>query len=185
MADEPKTFDEFKVDLKQLHSAIGSVRREHSAISAAMSAVGSEFNAVKDSWGTPSTASYDDVQAWFVRASNDLENLLDDMSNRLQTAYDNYKQAEETNVGNNTPHGGGPPSNQGGGKHGGVRTTDTHHGDQHPAATPRTAEETARATLRDGTVPAQPAEQATARLREATAGTPLRDRVASTLPNFE
>jgi uncharacterized protein YukE len=189
VADAPKTFDEFKVDLKQLHDAIGSVRREHTAISTAMSAVGSEFSAVKDAWGTPSTASYDDVQAWFIKASGDLEDLLHDMTNRLQTAYENYKHAEETNVQNNTPHGGGPSTDHKGGKNGAVRTAAVHHGDQHPAAALARAREalhpdgTATATLRDGVTPAQPAEHATARLREAAE--PLRARVPSTPPNFE
>jgi WXG100 family type VII secretion target len=172
VADGPRTFDEFKVDLKQLHDAIGSVKREHNAISAAMSAVGSEFNAVKDAWGTPSTASFDDVQAWFVKASSDLEDLLEDMTNRLQTAYTNYKHAEETNVQNNTPQGGNPPPQHNGGNHGANRTVVTNHGNQQPTA-----------TLREGMMPAQPTDRSAATLRDAV--TSLTDRVASTPANFE
>jgi uncharacterized protein YukE len=178
VADGPKTFEEFKVDLRQLHDAIGSVRREHSAISDAMSAIGSEFGAVKEAWGTPSTATYDDVQAWFVRVSDDLEDLLDDMANRLQTAYNNYKHSEETNVKNSTPHGGQPPNHHTPGNHGADRHVVTDNGEKHPAA-----------TLRDGMTEATPAEHATAALREARRQTEadmpaalLRERVA-TPPN--
>jgi WXG100 family type VII secretion target len=134
VADGPQTFEEFKVDLRQLQNAIGSVRREHSTISDAMSAIGNEFGAVKEAWETPSTATYDDVQAWFLRVSNDLEDLLDDMTNRLQTAYNNYKHVEETNTKNVTPHG---DHNSGG--HGADRHVVTDHDEQHPAATLREA----------------------------------------------
>jgi predicted trehalose synthase len=105
VGDGPKTFDEFKVDLQQLHNAIGTVKREHGAITDSMSGVSTEFAAVKDAWDTPSAATYDDVRAWFVRVSGDLEDLLNDMVGRMQTAYNNYKQAEEANIGNLTPHG--------------------------------------------------------------------------------
>jgi WXG100 family type VII secretion target len=143
VANGPTTFEEFKVALEQLHNAIGSVRREHTAISDAMSAIGSEFRAVKDAWGTPSTATYDDAQTWFMRVSNDLEDLLNDMANRLQTAYNNYKQAEETNAKNLTPQGGHPSTHHTDsvppGNHGADRHVVTHHGEQHPAATLREA----------------------------------------------
>jgi WXG100 family type VII secretion target len=153
VADGPTTFEEFKVDLQQLHNAIGSVRREHTAIRDAMSAIGNEFGAVKEAWGTPSTATYDDVQAWFMKVSNDLEDLLNDMANRLQTAYNNYKHAEETNVKNATPHGGHHPGDNGADRH-----VVTHHGEQHPAA-----------TLREGRMATTPSDgHATATLREAT-----------------
>ncbi|MCO6004188.1 WXG100 family type VII secretion target [Actinoallomurus purpureus] len=131
MADGPQTFEEFKVDLAQLHNAIGIVRREHAAISEAMSATGREFRAVKDAWGTPSAATYDEMQAWFVRVSNDLEDLLNDMANRLQTAYNNYLHSEAANAKNLTAQGGPAsahhPGGHGAGGHGHTNKSD------HPA----------------------------------------------------
>jgi uncharacterized protein YukE len=179
VGDEPKTFEEFKVDLKQLHNAIGSVRREHTAITDAMSAVGTEFGAVETAWGTPATTTFDDVQSWFVKVSKDLEDLLDDMVNRLQTAYNNYKHTEETNTQNLKPHGdhssthhkdSGPPGN-----HGADRHVVTH--------------DDATATLRDGmTDPTPLQDQVAATPREAAlpahADMPaatLRDRASSPL----
>jgi uncharacterized protein YukE len=153
VGDGPKTFEEFKVDLQQMHSAIGSVRREHTAIRDAMSAIGAEFSAVKEAWDTPQTPSYDDTQAWFVRVAEDLEDLLNDMANRLQTAYNNYKHSEETNVKNLTARKGDPVTHHTDsvppGKHG------ADHGQQHPAATLRERlQEHPAATLREAARPA-------------------------------
>jgi uncharacterized protein YukE len=170
VADGPQTFEEFKVDLRQLHDAIGSVRREHGAISDAMSAVGTEFAAVKTSWGTPSTATYDDVQAWFVRVSGDLEDLLDDMTNRMQTAYNNYKHIEETNTRNVTPHkGGNDPGNHA------DRHVVTDDGKKHPTAALRAARTVmspteGQLTLREAARPLEP--QTPALLRDAVVAPP-------------
>jgi uncharacterized protein YukE len=98
------SFDEFRVDLGQLHEAIGSVTREHGTISDTMASIASEFNQVKDAWQTPSEGSFDTVQKWLTSVSGDLENILQDAIGRMQSAYDNYHKTEETNVHNNTPN---------------------------------------------------------------------------------
>ncbi len=111
----PTTWSEFRVDLGNLHHAIGVVRREHDRISELLTHVSSEFDKCSDEWNTPSAVTFDNVKAWLTTASADLNALLFDMATRMQTAYDNYKRAEEVNTRNVTPDG-----------HSG-----SHHGDGH------------------------------------------------------
>jgi hypothetical protein len=100
MAKEPLTESEFKADLDHLHHAIWVVNHEHGIISDEFAKVVLEFNKCRGMWGTPSTASFDAVSAWLSRAGGRLNAVLDDMAMRMQTAYDNYKAAETTNVAN-------------------------------------------------------------------------------------
>lgn len=104
VANTSLTWDEFKVDLQQLRDAIGIVSREHDTIHETMGKIGTEFEAVKDSWHTPSRFTYDDFQQWFMQAAADLESLLQDMIGRMWQAYNNYHAAEETNTENNNGH---------------------------------------------------------------------------------
>jgi WXG100 family type VII secretion target len=104
---DPITWDEFRVDLRQLRDAIGSIKREHITISDTMGSIASKFAGVKDSWDTPSAPSFDAVQAWLLRVTQDLEDLLQDAIGRMQQAHDNYHRAEEANTHNLTPNGGG------------------------------------------------------------------------------
>lgn len=101
------SWDEFKVDLRQLHDAIGAVQRERDTINETMASIGTEFNRVKEAWVTPAEQSFDAVQAWLMRVTHDLENILDDSIRRMQVAYENYLETEEKNTKNVTPHGGG------------------------------------------------------------------------------
>jgi WXG100 family type VII secretion target len=93
----PKTWSEFRVDLGQLHHAIGVVRREHDQISEALNRIASEFDQCRDDWHTPAAVTFDNVKVWLTTASADLNALLSDMVTRMQTAYNNYKHTEEVN----------------------------------------------------------------------------------------
>ncbi|MCO6005341.1 WXG100 family type VII secretion target [Actinoallomurus purpureus] len=105
MANPPSSSSEFKVDLGQLHDAIGIVKKQHDVISAELDNVASEFNGCRESWNTPSTASFDDVSTWFTNVSTDVNSVLAEMVSRMQAAYDNYTSAEEANVSNLEAHG--------------------------------------------------------------------------------
>lgn len=56
-------------------------------------------------WHSPAFDSFEDVHRWFTSASIDLTDILDELISRLQTAYDNYRNAEGTNAKNMTPEG--------------------------------------------------------------------------------
>ncbi|MFB9835736.1 WXG100 family type VII secretion target [Actinoallomurus acaciae] len=94
----PTTWSEFKVDLGQLHHAIGVVKREHDLISDLLTQVSSEFDKCRDDWNTPAAVTFDNVKVWLTTASADLNALLFDMVRRMQTAYDNYRHTEEVNA---------------------------------------------------------------------------------------
>jgi uncharacterized protein YukE len=162
MAD--MTWSEFKVDLAQLHEAIGSVGHESGLIGGYMSQIASQFASVKQEWVAPSEMSFEDVQQWFTRVQGDLHQLLDETVGRLKKAYDNYHAAELANTQNLTTNGpGGHGGGSGGGDSGG---DDSGH---HDGKTPAHAREAlSRAGAR---------EPATAALRHAMA--PLEPRIAA------
>jgi WXG100 family type VII secretion target len=159
---EQMSFDEFRVELGHLHNAIGDVKRERDTIHEAMASIGNEFALVKESWDSPSEQTFDAVQQWLMRVTQDLENILQDSIGRMQQAYDNYHQAEETNTRNNTPQhsGGGGGRGGGGGNHdngGSHHQTRLRSGMQEPTG----AEEPLKATLRSGQIAREAAIPAT------------------------
>jgi WXG100 family type VII secretion target len=157
---------EFKVDLRQLHNAIGDVQRESGTIRDTMSSIASEFSLVKDSWDTPSEQTFDAVQAWLMRVTHDLENILQDSIGRMQRAYENYHRAEEANVKNNTPHGGGSHNSGGSHNNGGHHEKALYTDRQKPAGS-----RTEQATLRVGEISG-----------DGSAAMPLHDRVTDLAP---
>jgi uncharacterized protein YukE len=96
------SWSEFRIDLQQLHDAIGSVGAEAGSIGGDMSQIASEFSSVKSVWDAPSEQSFETVQQWFTTVQNDLKSLLDETVRRLQAAYDNYHDAEVANTDNVT-----------------------------------------------------------------------------------
>ena len=93
---------EFKADLADMHRVIGNVQTESAHIKDLMSQIQGEFGKVGPAWSSPSEQSFGDVQKWFMRASHDLDDLLDEMVRRLQRAYKNYHSAEYANLNNVT-----------------------------------------------------------------------------------
>jgi uncharacterized protein YukE len=163
MAD--MTWSEFKVDLAQLHGAIGSVSHESGLIGGYMSQISSQFASVKQEWVAPSEMSFEDVQQWFTRVQGDLHQLLDETVGRLKKAYDNYHAAELANTQNLATNGpGGHGGGSGGGDSGGG--DDSRHHDEKPPA-----------HMREALSRAEGREPATAALRDAMA--PLEPRIAA------
>lgn len=91
---------DFKVYLQGLHDAIGAVAKEKNTISDELAAVKGNITDLAAYWHSPAFDSFDDVGRWFTQASDDLVSALEDIANRLQTAYDNYERAEKTNFQN-------------------------------------------------------------------------------------
>ena len=157
---EQMSFDEFKVELGHLHNAIGDVKRERDTIQDTMASIGSEFALVKDSWDSPSEQTFDAVQQWLMRVTQDLENILQDSIGRMQQAYDNYHQAEEANTRNNTPqHSGGGGGGGGGGNHnkGGSHQALLRSGTQDPTGAEQPLKMQSGQIAPDASIPATPA----------------------------
>jgi len=94
------TSTQFQVDLGQLSDAITTVRGLTASVSDEVSVMQSRLQTIASLWRTPSTASYEEIEAWFDTASTDLVNLLEEIVSRLQQAYDTYVTTEQTNVSN-------------------------------------------------------------------------------------
>ncbi|MFF9490437.1 WXG100 family type VII secretion target [Streptomyces sp. NPDC018964] len=91
---------EFTVALGELRSAIGTLRRENEHVSNLISQIQGHFEAAQNFWKSPSSASFETMAEWFTRSSRDLEEILAEAAQRMQTAYDNYVQAEHSNTRN-------------------------------------------------------------------------------------
>ncbi|MDN3354936.1 WXG100 family type VII secretion target [Actinomadura sp. DC4] len=96
--------EDFKIDLNALSNAIDSVTRESGGISSSLDQLDTKMRHLSAYWHSPAYDSFDDVRNWFRQASDDLTDMLDEIINRLQKAYDNYHEAESTNYANVDHH---------------------------------------------------------------------------------
>ncbi|MDH6545998.1 hypothetical protein [Streptomyces sp. SAI-041] len=90
------------VHLAALKEAIGAVRRESSEITTGMASIAAKMNDIGTSWNSPSYATFDDIQSWFLTCQHDLEALMQDILRRMDATYANYHDAEGTNYSNVT-----------------------------------------------------------------------------------
>lgn len=91
---------EFHVALGQLRSAISVARGESEHVSGLIHQIQSHFDAAHNSWQSPSASSFATMSTWFTNASRELDELLREMTRRMQAAYDNYASAEIANTHN-------------------------------------------------------------------------------------
>jgi WXG100 family type VII secretion target len=99
---DPISSTQFSVDLEQLHEAIGSVSSSSEAVGEMLALMAATFNQAETAWSSPSSVTFTQVSQWFTKASGDLHTLLDEIVSRLNTAYETYVQAEQTNTDNAT-----------------------------------------------------------------------------------
>jgi hypothetical protein len=64
------------------------------------------MTALSHDWNSPSFSTFDHMKTWFTAVSVRLNELLDDIVNRLRTSYENYHRAESANLSNLTTTGG-------------------------------------------------------------------------------
>ncbi|MFI8006973.1 WXG100 family type VII secretion target [Streptomyces sp. NBC_00178] len=94
------TAGEFKVALSELRAALGLVRAESGHVSDLIKQIERNFNEAHAYWQSPSASTFERTSTWFTTASRELEALLAEMAQRMQTAYDNYVAAERANTHN-------------------------------------------------------------------------------------
>jgi uncharacterized protein YukE len=97
---------EFGIALAKLHDAIGTVQDASNKISFSVEQIDVRMRNLSAYWHSPAFTSFDDVHTWFRHASTDLADLLTELVSRMQTSYDNYRNAEWTNTKNMTPERG-------------------------------------------------------------------------------
>jgi uncharacterized protein YukE len=102
------TPEAWAVDLPELLNAIAAVRREKETISGILAQIKSKMEwDIGYSWTSPAHDSFEPIRRWFLNATTDLMDILDEMISRMKTSYDNYLQAEETSLKNLTPGSAG------------------------------------------------------------------------------
>lgn len=94
------TIEEWRAHLADLKDATDVVRRQSTSISTTMASIDSKMNDIASDWSSPAHGSFDDVKKWFHTVQHELETLLEDIVNRMDTSYRNYLDAERANLGN-------------------------------------------------------------------------------------
>jgi Proteins of 100 residues with WXG len=95
----------FAVDLQSLWDAYVSVGREHGYIEDQLSQIDRKMSSLSEDWNSPSFSTIDEMKTWFTKVSARLNDLLQEIVNRLDISYRNYHQAESANLSNLTNSG--------------------------------------------------------------------------------
>jgi uncharacterized protein YukE len=90
----------FEVHLQALWDAYVTVGKEHGVITQKLVDIKNKTNKLEGYWRAPTFSDFKHVEAWFERVSAELAELLQEIVNRLRGSYDNYHNAELTNLGN-------------------------------------------------------------------------------------
>ncbi|GAA5199790.1 hypothetical protein GCM10023322_76230 [Rugosimonospora acidiphila] len=110
----------FEVDLAALEDAIGKITMEHDGMGNDIVSLMSTFTNIQNHWHSPAADSFHDLVTQFNTASGNLELLLGEAIDKMNSAYQNYLATEETNTKNYqqmtaTGNGGNQPPQGGDG----------------------------------------------------------------------
>jgi uncharacterized protein YukE len=94
------TLTEFKVDLKQMDEAIGLLTLHAGYIDARAATITTLLQGVAANWSSPAELMFNDLQQACTKELSTLTDLLAEMISRMRTAYQNYLDAEQSNVSN-------------------------------------------------------------------------------------
>jgi WXG100 family type VII secretion target len=94
------TIGEFRVDLQQLDDAIGTVSAQSDTINTRCTEIKQAMQAVSGAWSSPAEQTFTPVMQACETQMTNLTQLLSEMVQRMQTAYQTYLNAEQTNYQN-------------------------------------------------------------------------------------
>lgn len=94
------TLSQFKVDLDQLESAIGTVHAQADIINSNCQAITGIMNEVPGAWNSPAGQTFTVLAQACTKQMDALGGLLGEMIQRMQSAYQTYLNAERTNFNN-------------------------------------------------------------------------------------
>ena len=100
-AEGPKT-SEFAVDLPALLNATNQISGYRDEINGSLRAVETSFTNISFYWRGPAGTDAQHLFDSFKTVTGNFMNLLNDAIDRMNTAYNNYLDAETTNVSNLT-----------------------------------------------------------------------------------
>jgi WXG100 family type VII secretion target len=93
---------QFQVDLQQFTDAIGTVTADRNTIADDFGQIKSALNNLGSSWQSPAGGTYDTLQTSLTSATQQMISVLDDIISRMNTTYQNYDNAENSNAQNLT-----------------------------------------------------------------------------------
>jgi len=92
--------EELKVDLKAFSTAMDVVRTQGGIINDQCDRIAAVMRALPGTWVSPSGDLFQPLYPKLTKQMNNLRHLLSDMLQRMQDAYDNYVNVEQTNFNN-------------------------------------------------------------------------------------
>ncbi|MFB7124348.1 MULTISPECIES: WXG100 family type VII secretion target [Streptomycetaceae] len=94
------TLQEFKVDLQQLLEASGTLGAESENIKGEIDAIATALAPLETGWIGPAGTSFAAITKVYKDDMVDLQNLLDEMTRRMRSAYRMYHDMELANYNN-------------------------------------------------------------------------------------
>jgi WXG100 family type VII secretion target len=94
------TISEFRVDLDDLESAIGTVQAQADSINSSCQAITGVMQDIPGAWNTPAGQTFSVLTQACITQMDALNGLLAEMIQRMQAAYQTYLNAEQTNFSN-------------------------------------------------------------------------------------
>lgn len=88
----------FEVDLHQLERAIGVVAKQRDEIRSDGELIKSAFGRIETAWSGPAGGTFAELRRPLTKALDDLNQLLDEIVNRMRVSHNNYKRTENANT---------------------------------------------------------------------------------------
>ena len=113
MSGQPMTMAGYKVDLQQMEDAITTIRQQAETIALRTSTIGTTLQGVPSFWNSPAEVPFGELAQACTTQMTTLTNLLEEMITRMTAAYQNYLDAEQSNVATfQSPSAGNKPASQ-------------------------------------------------------------------------
>jgi uncharacterized protein YukE len=94
------TLTQFRVDLDQLESATRTVQGQADSINTDCQQITATMQQVPPSWNTPAGQTFETLTLACIVQMNALGEVLGEMIQRMQAAYQTYLSIEQTNFNN-------------------------------------------------------------------------------------
>ena len=90
------------IDVWAFADSMKTVQTQADVISDTIRTIKSQYALIEGVWSSPAGQSFIQLTTRVNTVTDNLENLLSEMQDRMQISYDNYVQAEKANIANNT-----------------------------------------------------------------------------------
>lgn len=87
----------FRVDLDRLDQAVGVVAKRRDQIKSDGELIKSALERIESTWSGPAGGTFAGLRRPLTKALDDLNQLLDEIVNRMRVSYQNYHSNENAN----------------------------------------------------------------------------------------